>query len=348
MSETEEFIPDFYMLGGHACGRLALSYFLSWFGAVVNGECSLYSENARKNFIRCKTDRIYARGMTIDILGNKPISTDEKQPNTPIVWITRDPIDIMISFYNWNLADACFGKNNSLSLLESEFLPITIQHLPVLSLYDSFRKSVPSRAEPFVLDIEDINAENAMSSLRKIASYLDVPFNEKVSAVASIRFNTFANRIWALQPAKRFPYSVFSYLEPVFIIPPKLFDFHFNAWRGSQHIIDEFSYLGNDYLVFLPEKSYERCSSFLPEGFFDEKKRESCKRWLDVWMAHCEVTTRLYEERKMTPEKALEIMRSTPRFRSRFLRLMERETRVFGAKYPHLVEKWFHFHQLAA
>lgn len=332
-------------MGGHGVGRLALSYYLTWFGACVSDEGAFTQPIDEVAFLRTRADKTYARGITLDQIapGTEPL--DKGWHDLPVVWISRDPLDALVSFYNWCVSEASFGKSDPEVLCPDQFITTIAKHISVVCTFDTLKKQLQHNRHPLALDMKDICGDAAKTTFQEICNYLNVPYNPQVERYSNILLQSFPNRIWRMQPPKRFPISAFYYLWPIYVTLTELYDFQYACW-GEVHILDEFSYNGRDFTVVIPKTNYDAIKPDLPDGFYDAKKRESCKRWLDVWQAHCDVTMAIYNAHKMDWESGLHAIRSNQKFRTRFLRFMDRELKIFGRDYPHIVEQWDHFHQL--
>lgn len=342
---THRMVPDFYVIGGHGCGRLSLSYYLNWMGAPVFPEGNLFPTLENISIPVLKNPFTYAFGLTIDQISGHFGPINSEPVATPALWLVRDPIQIMVSLFNYFLGDAVFGRGNALTLGNEPILPFLSKHISVCNLFDTLKRSINTTATPLVVETPELLPDACAGTLKKIAAYLRIPYTESVAEIASIPFNTYDNRLWSRQPAKSYPISAFYYVAPLYVAPDKIFDFWFNQWSPA-HTLFRFTYKGRQFTAGMPRERYEKILPSILENFFNEEKIEATKTYIDVWEEHCALTRKLYKQYSITAEDAVEAIRKNPRFRSRYLRFMENELKEFSVNYPGIVSKWKYFNSI--
>lgn len=342
---TRRFIPDFYVLGGHGCGRLSFSYYLNCMGAPVFPEGNLFPTMETISIPVLKNPETYAFGLTIDQISGHFGPVNAEPVDTPALWLVRDPIRMLVSLFNYFLGDAVFGKGNALTLGARPILPFISKHISVCNLFDTLKRSIDTTAEPLVIETPELLPEACAGTLQKIAAYLHIPYTESVSEIAAIPFNTYENRLWSRQPAKSYPISAFYYVSPLYFAPEQIFEFWYNQWSPSV-ILFRFTYKGRQFSAGMPQERYEKIAHTVPGNFFNEEKIEATKTYLDVWEEHCALTRRLYARYSITAGDVVEAIRKNQKFRSRYLRFMENELKEFSVNYPGIVRKWKYFNSI--
>lgn len=338
------FVPDFYLVGSHGCGRLSLSYYLSWLGALVSGEFNLEPTENNIRFPVPKNPQTYRYGLTVEFISGdfQPIGRENERP---VIWMVRDPIKMLTSLYNYFLGDVVFGKGNPEVLLDRPLIPFFASHIAFSTLYSTLKNITNSTATPFVLQTEDLFADKCIHTLKNITEYLNIPFSDAVCDVANISFNSFDNRIWSRQPAKQFPLNVVFYRIPYYTAPDKIFDFWFNQWEPAK-ILSSFEYKSKTFTIGMPLQAYNSFSDWIPHNYFDAEKIAALKKYLEIWQMHCDLTRQLYRQYSISAEEALDAINANQKFKSRFLKLMDKELSGFASEYPHIVRDWEYFNRL--
>lgn len=339
------FVPDFYLVGGHGCGRLSLSYYLSWLGAPVSPERNPEPTKDTIHLPVLKNPETYLYGLTVEYLSNT-LPTPGHENDSPVIWLVRDPVKMLASLYNYFVGDAVFGKGTPEILQDNYLLPFFINHLSFCALYSTLKKITRSRARPFVLQTEDLLADTCVNTLKSISEYLAIPFSSAVCDIANISFNSFENRLWARQPAKKFPINILYYIQPgYYFAPDKIFDFWYNQWSPAK-ILSSFELEGQNFTIGMPLDQYVLFKNYIPNNYFDAGKISGIKKSIGIWLEHCKVTKNLYGKYSITAEMALDAINSNQKFKSRFLHFMDRELNDFASEYPEIVGKWEYFNNI--
>lgn len=341
----DRFIPDFYVVGGHGCGRLSLTYYLSWLGLPVSPEDNMKPTKDTICLPVQKNEKTYGYGLTVDRLPQdlQPLAHENENP---VIWMVRDPIKIMVSLYNYCLGDVVFCKGNPEVFIDNPLIPFFTSHISLCALYSSLKKITASTANPFIVQTEDLFADKCVNTLENIARYLNVPFSNTVCDIATINYNSFLNRLWSRQPAKFFPINIFLYPRPYYYLAPdKLFDFWFNQWKAAK-ILANFEYKSQVFTLGMPFDQYKFFEKDISQNYFTPEKICALKKYIEIWEIHCDLTRKLYDKYSVTAEKALDVICANHKFKSRFLRFMDNELKDFAAEYPDIVKNWKYFNCL--
>ena len=338
--------PGFFLLCPHGVGTLSFTYYLTLIGAPSSFFMPFYKDGKIVNpDYPVQKSTIYIRGISCDrvLLDYKPLSYGNNQQK--IIQLIRDPIDQLTSCINFNIAASIYGdripavtKNSILEFMNIRF--------HTTCMFTSMTKSVSSHSDIFYIDTKDISgAQNCQKTMCNVSEYLTIPHIQVDDGLYNISYNSFKNRLWfQLQKQKKVDNGHINHvLSKILIFPSELHDFAANTWYRS-HILDVFSYNNEEYIVSLPESYFNEIDSKKP--IWDENKREGTKKYLDIFLAQKELCEQLYRKYVMTWEDLVSLIRSEPRFRSRFLRLMEREISLPLKNVPEKVEQWTHFHSL--
>ena len=343
--------PGFFLLCPHGVGTHSFIYYLNLIGAPSSSFLALYEDGKLINPVYpVQKSTIYIRGIPCShiLLDSPPLTYGNNQQK--IIQLVRDPIDQLVSYINWLISDSIVRINNSIFgnviLSKNLILKCIKQSFYMTCMFTSIRNSIVSNSDVFYVDTNDISTlQNLKKTMCNISKYLNIPHVHVEDKLYNISYNSFKNRLWLYQKKNVFFGNFYTSpcIRQLPIFPSLIHDFAANTWYRS-HILDMFSYNNEEYIVSLPESYFNEIDS--KKTIWDENKREETKKYLDIFLAQKELCEQLYRKYVMTWEDLVSLIRSEPRFRSRFLRLMEREISLPLKNVPEKVEQWTHFHSL--
>lgn len=249
------------------------------------------------------------------------LNGDNKQK---IIQIICDPIDEFVSYINKKISDSIFGYTLPLANKNSilEFMTKTLQ---TACMFTSIRNSVASYSDIFYIDTKDISGvKNCQKTMYNVSQYLSIQHVHVEDKLYSFSYNSFKNRLWLSFQEKKHVIGehIDQYISQISILHSEIHDFGVNTWHKA-HILDVLLYNNKEYIISLPESEFGKINS--KKTIWSKNKIENTKKYLDIFLAHKEFLKRLYRKYVMTWEELVSLIRSEPRFRSRFLRLMEHE-----------------------
>lgn len=348
--DTKYFNPDFYLVSPHSVGTLSTLYYLSLLGAPATQLKGTYEggEKYPLTFPIQKSEYIYARGISCDrvLLDSRPLTYGSK--NQKVIQLLRDPIDQLTSLINWFIYDSvqptgcCCDITNCNSKLKFINYWLTLSVMP-----RSLRASVNTDSQTLYIGFNDLLADECEKTLCRICKYLNIPINidQRIINKCKIPYNSSKNRCWAYSPKRAFTTSADRGAVLVSVYPSLVHDYYANYWQVA-HPIDMFEYNGTEYTVSIDEKQLYSADGFLMNGFWDEEKRYAIKKSLDKFYTYNNVVEKLYNEQSMSWTDTIDTIRSNPKFRSRFLKLMDYEISPLIKEVPDIVNSWDHFHSL--
>lgn len=344
------FSPDFYLVAPHGTGALSISYYLSLIGVPVTQHKGLYIDGKKSpiNYPIQKSEYIYARGISCDraLLDLHPLTYGDKKQK--VIQLLRDPIDQLTSLINWFVYDSIqptgscceiFDNNSKIKLINS-WLTLTV-------MSQSLRRSVNTKYKTLYIDFKDILPDECEKTIANICNYLNIPLNinQYITNKFKIPYNSFKNRCWAYSTKKAFTVSADIGIISVSVFPSQINDYFANYWNIS-HVIDVFEYNGVEYIVSIPEQQFYNRYDFFVMGLYKDYKRNAIKNSLDKFFSYNNIVEKLYKEQSMSWMDTLELIRSKPKFRSRFLKLMDYENSSLIKEVPDVVNSWVHFNSL--
>lgn len=350
--KNENFSPDYYLLTPHGVGALSFSYYLALIGAPcadVNGSVYKNGKKIPLCYPNQKSTNIYELGVSCDrvFLNSQPLSYGN---NTQyIIQLIRDPIEQITSIMNWFIADNVFGRGTNYIVLDyAQKLNFISTYIPMSCMYSSLRASIKSSSNTFYVDTSDLKPDTCINSMENIAKYLNIPFVYESKKPFEISYNSFENRAWLYQNSKSIAITVSDgdeYIGGIRVLPEHLYDYGANFWTYS-HILGNFSYNDHNYIVSMLTSDYYRRGDISKNKLWNNNYIDAVKISIDIFLAHREIASLLYKKLAMTPEKTIALIRSKPRFYSRFMRTMERELSIVKREAPEKVENWRYFNSL--
>ena len=346
--DESQFTPDFYFLGTHGTGSLSFLYYLSWIGCPSSNNESDYTDGKKSPifFPVPKTSSIFARGISVDrFFLDKPLDYYAAK----VIQLIRDPVDLLTSFTNWKISNAVMCGRSPININEVEILnnstrlDYIISNFILTIMFTSMRKCINSCKSALVIDTSELFPDKCKTTMHNVAKYLGGRYHNILDTICQISYNSFSNRIWIWQQPKCFICD--QYLSDIKVYPTKLHDSFANHWQRAK-ILDIFMHNGEEYTVSMPDKVFYEIEKVPNKNIWNEKKRECMRDSIDILLAHHELSERLYKKYAVTTEDIIALIRSNPRFHTRFMRLMEHEISLPLKEAPDKVEHWTHFHAL--
>lgn len=342
----ENFEPDFFLLAPHGVGTLSLIYYLSHLGLLAS--LSPYDLDVYKDgklitarFPLMKSDTLHGLGITYDriIPDIKPLRTSQR---IHVVQIVRDPVDQLTSLINFFIAECICGRESKVPFLNKNLLLECINYSIGLSCsYASLLNQIDGECEVLYLETNDISGQRCIDSLNTIANFFDITYSIDDEQIFSIPYNSFENRIWSYQTAKRlcFPHD----LKEIKVFPAYLHDYATNQIEKTC-ILDRFIYNEYEYVVTIPISAYSKNS--IDSLLFDDETREAMKRYIDIFIAQINTYSMLYNTHKISWHEVVAAIKADTSFHRRFMKFMEYQLNHLITEVPDMVEQWHHFHCL--
>lgn len=347
MNESR-FVPDFYLLAPHGVGALSFWYYLCWLGCPASLYPGVYKDGKIDplKFPVPKTPVSYARGITVErfFLGKR---LEYHAPKA--IQLIRDPVDQITTVLNAGIANLVNGKRNAnmQSLSPSTRLGHILVVFQMSLAFSSMRRCIQAPDSCLFIDTSDIQAENCADTLHRVAEYLGGRWHPALDAICRTPYNTFSSRrLWTWQPPKSFRSGFLARsIQNISIFPTKIHDFCANTWAPAR-VLDVFTHNGEEYTLSVPAQDFHE-EGYLPEELAWTEARRDCARiMIDIMAARQEAEERVYRQYAMTPDDTIALIRSNPRFHTRFMRMMEHEISLPLREVPEKVERWTHFHAL--
>lgn len=347
----ENFIPNFFLVAPHGVGTLSFIYYLTNIGLLASLEAPYcYSEYmngqiSKLSFPVNKTEKINGRGFTYsNIITNfKLLKFDT--PEAKVIQVIRDPIDQLTSLINFFIANCANGYGRNFTVLNRKLHIEFIKNFITWScMYRSLFNCVNNYREIFYIDTQEIIGKNCIHTIKRVADFFDInDFNDKDS-IYNTSYNSFENRLWLYQSYKSLCLFPSTCIQGIKIIPSYLYDYGANHLEKS-YILDEFSYLGENYTIWMPYNTYLSIDKN-KNNFFDIEKRDAIKTVIDIFLEHKKVSERYYNKYKISWQDTISTIKSNNKFYTRFMKLMDYELHIVKNDAPQKVETWHHFNSL--
>lgn len=347
--ELSSFIPDFYLLAGHGCGRMSFLYYLSLIGAPSSRNMrAIINKSPKIGFPIAKTINIYRRGITCDRALQEigPISFGDCKQK--IIQIIRDPIDQLTSFINYCILNSiCASPIWQFDvLLDNGKISIIKKYIHAICYFASLRKMVQSTNRTLYIDTNELHKYAIYDTMKAIQKFLILPNSDLSTLPFDVSSGSADNMIWGYQQQLGISIdSAWNDIKNIAIFPERIHDIYVNNWKRS-FILDIIEYNNEKYIVSIPEHLYYQRGAITRSGIWDDEKKESLKRVIDIFLNKIEFYKTLYSKYSITWEDMIRIIRNNSSFLSEFANIMKEETSLIRKDAPKKLEAWTHFNSL--
>lgn len=351
--------PDFYLISPHGAGRNSFLYYLPWLGTPASNASGLRmcGKTILVSFPTPKTETRQALGLQVDhYFYGKPLCYGKA--NQKVIQLTRDPVELLAHHINYGIHSiATCGWDDTANLKSLMVIPKDLLEdygrMNVLMFTSMHGRVITSSQDTLWIDSTDLSAKICPTTMRRVATFLGVPYNEKLDHLCCVAYNSVQNRLWAYQPGKWLtvmggewrPGHFGDYVTDIKAFPSFLHDFHANHhWRA--HVLDVFEHSDQEYTVSMPEWVFSHLPDSVQHRAWGSVARAAMIKAIDIRLAQHEFFMTLYRKYAVTPDDVIAMIRSDPAFHSRFMKIMEHEISLPAKEAPHIVERWKNFHRL--
>lgn len=346
--DAKNFKPDFYFLTSHGTGMWSSWYLLKCLGfpVSINLPIPMPLNNGRLTDIRFpggQADDVLMRGLTIDHCNTQSALS---YGDIKTIQTVRDPIDAMTSYLNAGIGNGVYNNDINLGAFNLKtYLDFLWKESFYVVRYTSLRKCANTHAKALMIDCSDLNTQRCKTTFAKVVHYLSEKTESEIlvpDEIFKIRYNSLENRIWRYQNGIYLMGINKEYIGPFHIFPSFLHDYY--AYYNKKIIIDQFVYNNISYIISIQESTNEILSTM--KKFDSSLYRKNFENAIDIFLSFKEISDNLYKKYSFTPEKTIDLIRSNPTMRSRFLKLLDYEMSVCIKEIPEKVENWKNYHSL--
>lgn len=336
--------PDYILIGNHCVGLMSLFCYLK----LMRCPSTLWTDHLvmlarlRSQYETC--------GLTID-KAKYELNTQELfgQHSFPVIWIIRDPIEILTSYINWHIGEhiSCSNRshwfcNQEANSIYEAFAQVALnaKDSSLLS-YNTIFSLAPKFEQLLVIDTQELNSEKIYTTVCSIASFLSTAIPPNMAAFYH-RYNDYTARRWAAFPLFNYNISP-NQKKRVCLIPQNISDGHlFAYYKILNPISHTIEHNGENFNIsFVEENSsfdmlYEVCT----------KAASTIPTILDIRKKIVENDVMLYKSLSLTPEKTVDLIKKNTAIYKAFTSISKKSVELVKKISPNKLENWKYYHEI--